>query len=61
MPNRKINFALNLPLKLSRATVANADHGRLKSLHTLFGMYLDHILAKFEPTVWSEMYKLLAF
>ena len=27
-------FAANLPLKLFRATVANADIGSLKSLHT---------------------------
>ena len=30
------------------AIVANADIGSLKSLHTLFGMYLDHMLVKFE-------------
>ena len=35
MPDRKINFfALYLPLKLFGATVANADIGSLKSLHT---------------------------
>ena len=41
-------FAVNLPLKLSPATVANADIGILKSLHTLFDKYLDYILVKFE-------------
>ena len=49
MPDRKINFTVNLTLKLFRATVANSDAGSLKSLHTLFDMYLDHVLAKFEP------------
>ena len=29
-------FAVNLPLKLFRATVVNTDTGSLKSLHTLF-------------------------
>ena len=42
-------FSENLPLKLFRATVANADTESLKSLHTLFDTYLDHTLAKFEP------------
>ena len=34
MANRKIIFAVNLPLKLFRAAVANADIESLKSLHT---------------------------
>ena len=42
-------FAVNLPLKLYRATVVNTDTGCLKSLHTLFDTYLDHMLTKFEP------------
>ena len=29
-------------------TIADADFGRLKSLHTLFDKYLDHMLVKFE-------------
>ena len=41
-------FAVNLPLKLFPATIANADIGSLKSLHTLFDKYLDHMLVKFE-------------
>ena len=41
-------FAVNLPLKLSPATVINADIESLKSLYTLFGKYLDHMLVKFE-------------
>ena len=48
MPNFKSNFTI-LPLKLLRATVANADTGSLKSLHHYFDTYLDHMLARFEP------------
>ena len=29
-------------------TIADADIGSLKSLHTLFGKYLEHMLVKFE-------------
>ena len=29
-------------------TIVDADIGSLKSLHTLFGEYLDHILVKFK-------------
>ena len=31
-------------------TVTDADIGSLKSLHTLFDMYLDHMLVKFEQS-----------
>ena len=31
-----------------RKTIADADIGSLKSLHTLFDKYLDHMLVKFE-------------
>ena len=34
MPDRKINFSVNLPLNLFRATVANVDIESPKSLHT---------------------------
>ena len=44
----KLIFAVNLPLKLSPTTVANVDIGSLKSLHTLFDKYLDHVLVKYE-------------
>ena len=47
-PIGKSIFAVNLTLKLFRATVANADIGSWKSLHTLFDTYLDHMLVKFE-------------
>ena len=45
---KALNFVVNLPLKLFPATVANAGIGRLKSLHTLFDKYLDHMLVEFE-------------
>ena len=48
-PIGKLIFAVNLQLELFRATVANADTGRLKSLHTLFDTYFDHIMAKIGP------------
>ena len=47
MPDRI--FAVDLPSKLFRATIANADTGSLKSLHRLFDKHKDHMLAKFEP------------
>ena len=53
MADRKkkhIFFAVKLPLKLFRATLANSDTGiNLKSLQTLFDAYLDHMLTKFKP------------
>ena len=42
-------FAVNLLLKLFRATIANAKTESQKSLHTLFDTYLKYMLAKFEP------------
>ena len=50
MPDRKINFCskLNLPLKPFRATVANADIGSLKSLHTFLKKCFYHMLVQFE-------------
>ena len=53
-------FTVNLPLKLFCATVANADTGSLKSLHTLFDTDLDHML-NLEKISWSKMYKILSF
>ena len=43
MPDRKINFAVNSSLKLFRATVAVADIGSLKSLHTFLEKCLYHM------------------
>ena len=47
-PIGKSIFAVNLPLKLFRTTVANADIGSLKSLHTFLRKCLYHMLVKFE-------------
>ena len=41
-------FAVNLPLKLFRATIANADIESLKFLHTFLAKCLYHMLVKFE-------------
>ena len=61
IPDRKINFCSNLLLKLFPATVANADIGSLKSLHTFLKM-LYHILMKFEPNCNIPNYtKVLSF
>ena len=56
MHDRKIIFAVNLPLKLFHATVVNADIGSLKSLHTLFDKYLDHMLVKFKQKLYGLNY-----
>ena len=48
-PIGKSIFAEILTLKLFHATVANSDTGSLKSFHSLFDTYLDHMLAKFGP------------
>ena len=47
-PIGKSIFAVNLPLKLFRATVANADIGSLKSLHTFLKKCLYHMPVKSE-------------
>ena len=47
--NARSENAVNLPLKFFRTTVANADIGSLKSLHTfLKKKCLYHMLVKFE-------------
>ena len=57
-PIGKSIFAVNLLLKLFLATVANADIGSLKSLHTFLKECLYHMLVKFEQnwmvqTTWN--------
>ena len=47
-PIGKSIFAVNLPLKLLRATVANADIGSLNSLHTFLKKCLYHMPVKLE-------------
>ena len=51
IPERKINFCSKFAVKLFPATVANADIVSLKSLHTLFDKYLDHML-----WIWTKLY-----
>ena len=36
-------------------TIADADVGSLKSLHTIFDKYLDHMLVNLNKIVWSEI------
>ena len=50
-----------MPLKLSPATVANADIESLKSLHTLSDKYLDHMLVKFEQNCMVQTTRNLNF
>ena len=57
----KISFSVNLPLNFFSATIANAYTGSLKSLHTLFDTYLDHMLANLNQIVWSDTAKILSF
>ena len=59
-PIEKSIFAVNLALKLYLATGSNADTGSLKSLHTLFNMYLDHMLAKFESNFMVQNVQILS-
>ena len=47
-PIGKSSFAVNSPLKLFPATVANVDIGSLKSLRTFLGKCLYHMLVKFK-------------
>ena len=44
--NKNKPWTHSTPRKLFNATVANADIKSLKSLHTLFDKYLDHMLVK---------------
>ena len=39
-------FAVNMPLKLFRATIDNADIGSLKSLHKMFVPHASEIWTK---------------
>ena len=54
MQYRKIISAVNLPLKLIRATVVNADIGSLRSLHTFlifFFFFFTHT-----SEIWTKSY-----
>ena len=54
--NLKINFAVNLTLKLFRATGENTNTGSRKSLHTLFDTY--SILGLHVGKIWTKSYRL---
>ena len=41
--------------------ITDADFGSLKSLHTLFDKYLDHMLVKFEHNRIIRNEKILSF
>ena len=49
MSGQKINFCSKFAIKPFRASVANAETGSQKILHSLFDTYLDHMLAIFKP------------
>ena len=62
MSDWKTFFTANFPLKLYRATVANADTGSLKFLHTIFDTYLDNMLAIFQPkSIFQNVQSLRVF
>ena len=46
--NGKFTANIDFPIGHFFVTIADADIESLKSLHTLFDKYLDHMLAKFE-------------
>ena len=54
MPDRKIIFCSKFAVKIFRATIANADIGSLKSLHTFFKQCLYHMLVKFEQNLMIQ-------
>ena len=47
--NGKFTAKIDFPIGYFYITIADADIGSLKSLHTLFDKYLDHMLVKFKP------------
>ena len=61
MPDQKSIFAVNLPLKLFRATVANTDTGSLKSLYTLFDTHFDYMLTKVEANRMVQNIQMWSF
>ena len=42
-------------------TIDDSDTGSLKSLHTLFGKYLDNMMVKFEQNLMVRTIKILSF
>ena len=54
-------FASNLPFKLFRATVANANIGSLESLYTFLKKYSYHMLLKFEQSRMVQLREILSY
>ena len=46
--NGKFTTKIQFSDRVFYVTIADAEIGSLKSLHTLFDKYLDHMLVKFE-------------
>ena len=46
--NGKFTAKIDFPIGHFILTIADADIGSIKSLHTLIDKYLDHMLVKFE-------------
>ena len=42
-------------------TIADADIGSHKALHTLFDKYLNHMLVNLNKIVWAKLWKILSF
>ena len=57
-PIEKSIFAANLPLKLFPATVANANIGSLKSLHTFLQNVCTTYQLNLNKIVWLKLYKI---
>ena len=49
--NGKLTARNDFPIRAFYVSIADADIGSLKSVHTLFDEYLDHMLVKFENLV----------
>ena len=59
--NGKFIVKIDFPIWVFYVTIADADIGSLKALHTLFDKYLDYMLVKIDQIVWSELYKIFSF
>ena len=46
--NGKFTAKIDFPIELFYKTIADVDVENLKSLHTLFDKYSDHMLVEFE-------------
>ena len=59
--NGKFTAKIDFPIEHFMLPNTDAEIGSLKSFHTLFDTYLDHMLVKFEKIVRYEIYKILIF